>query len=181
MDVEGRRLALLLAISLCGCLVDSGAPCGAHLRLDADGACVCLEGSALSDGACVPVVDDGVDDSAGACEAGAGCACTSSRGCPEGELCDSHDSERCVAAPSGLGAPCSGAADCAGTEATFCESFSTRTCVVQGCAARAGICPGDLVCCDYAVIGTSLCVPSDLAPDGGCPAPGQLVMRTSSP
>ena len=174
-------MALLLATGMWGCLVDSDAPCGDHLQLDVAGACVCPEGSAPSGLDCVPVPAETVDEGAAACEVGAGCACTSSRGCPPGELCDRYGSQHCVAAPSGLGAPCSGAADCAGSEANFCESFSSRTCQVQGCAARAGVCPGDLLCCDYAVISTSLCIPSDAAPDGGCPAPGQLVMRSSSP
>jgi len=170
-------LALLLATCLWGCLVDSDSPCGEHLQVDADGACVCPMGSAPSGTGCVALPDEAVDEG---CELGAGCACTSSRGCPAGELCDVYGSERCVAAPSGLGATCSSAADCAGGEATFCDSFSTHACQVQGCAARAGVCPGDLLCCDYAIIGTSLCVPLDAAPDGGCPAPGQLVARSSS-
>jgi len=178
MEHRRRRVALLLAPGLWGCLVDSDAPCGDLLQQDAAGACVCPEGSAPSGGGCVPVAEEAA--SAG-CEVGAGCACTSSRDCPSGELCDRHDSERCVAAPSGLGAACGGGDDCAGTEATFCETFSTRTCQVQGCAARAGVCPGDLLCCDFAIIGTSLCVPLDAAPDGACPAPGQLVMRNPSP
>jgi hypothetical protein len=77
----------------------------------------------------------------------------------------------------GLGRACSSASDCAATEATYCEAFRTRTCQVQGCQELLGRCPGDFACCDFAILGTSLCVASDALEAGQCPAPGQLVPR----
>jgi hypothetical protein len=72
---------------------------------------------------------------------------------------------------------CAAAEDCASSEATYCELFSSRTCQIQGCAERAGVCPGDLACCAYQILGTSLCIPADRLEAGQCPAPGQLIER----
>lgn len=103
--------------------------------------------------------------------------CTSSTECAEGELCDVHDRGQCQPAPEGLGSDCSSADDCAGTEATYCELFSTRTCQIEGCKELDGVCPGDMVCCEYAVLSNSLCVTADSLMDGECPAPGTRVER----
>lgn len=103
--------------------------------------------------------------------------CTSSTECAEGELCDVHETGQCQPAPGGLGSDCSSADDCAGTEATYCELFSTRTCQIEGCKELDGVCPGDMVCCEYAVLSNSLCVTADSLMDGQCPAPGTRVER----
>lgn len=170
-------LASLLA-ALMGCLVDSGDPCGDELERAANGACVCPEGQELQAGKCMPVAVGSTENPS--CAPGEGCECESSSNCPPGELCDRHGSGRCAPAPAGLGSSCTSAADCASGEATFCETFSTRTCQVQGCKELAGVCPGDFLCCDFAVLATSLCIPPDTA-QGQCPAPGALVARGASP
>lgn len=167
-------LASLLA-TLTGCLVDSDEPCGDELQPAADGACVCPDGLRLLAGHCVE------QEAATSCAPGEGCECSSSSGCPTGELCDTFGSGRCVTAPAGLGSTCGSPADCAGGEATFCETFTTRTCQVQGCKELSGVCPGDFLCCDFAILSTSLCIPPATAPGGQCPAPGALVLRSGSP
>ena len=180
-ELEGRRLAFVLVSSLCGCLVDSDAPCGDWLREAESGACACPDGFSPVGNVCVadePAPDDG-SVPAPACAAGSACECQSSRDCPAGELCDSFGSGRCAPAPSGLGSACSSSADCASGEATFCDLYASRSCQVQGCLDRAGVCPGDYICCNYAILNSSLCIPADSSPDGGCPAPGQRVMRSA--
>ena len=176
--VGGGWLASLLA-TLTGCLVDSRDPCGDELQPAAGGACVCPEGQRLLAGECVALEEMTASTAAASCAPGAGCECDSSGGCPEGELCDVHGSGLCTRAPVGLGSPCSSAADCAASEATYCDTFATRSCQVQGCKEQGGVCPGDLVCCDFALLTLSLCVPMSAAPGGQCPAPGALVVRSS--
>ena len=178
IEVAVKRGAFLLATALCGCLVDSDSPCGDHLQVNASGACECPTGFTAVDGACVEVAEEAA--MASDCVAGAACACESSADCPDGELCDRFGSRSCSAAPVGLGQSCSGPADCAAGEASFCDVFASHSCQVQGCADRAGVCPGDYICCNYVPLSTSLCIPADTSPDGACPAPGQLVMRSSS-
>jgi hypothetical protein len=178
--------------------------CGNHARAVA-GSCVCDRGYAKEPNgtACVESTPaaDAVAADAGATDGGAPAAdpsetlpddrvvcdggpctsCESSADCAPGELCDLFGEQRCVPAPDGLGTPCSAAADCSQTSATYCELFSSRTCQIEGCKELSGVCPGDLVCCDYAILGTSLCIPSSEAPAGECPAPGSAVPRESSP
>ena len=172
-------LAGLLA-TLAGCLVDSDDPCGDELQPAEDGACVCPDGQQLLAGQCVPV-EPVASTTNPSCAPGEGCTCESSSTCPTGELCDRYGSGRCTMAPAGLGNACGSAEDCAAGEATYCETFSTRTCQVQGCKELGGVCPGDFLCCDFAILGTSLCIPPSTAPGGQCPAPGALVARGTAP
>lgn len=171
-------MASLLA-TLMGCLVDSDDPCGDRLQRAEGGACVCPEGLQLLEGQCVPLQEAG-SNTAASCALGEGCECESSSSCPTGELCDRYGSGRCAAAPAGLGSTCASAADCASGEATYCETFSSRTCQVQGCKELGGVCPGDFLCCHFAILSNSLCIPPDTA-GGQCPAPGTLVVRGAAP
>lgn len=205
-----RRAGILLVFvaSVVGCLVDPDDPCGEQFSKVSDGACACPAGSIVAGGVCSPcgehersegnqcVCEGGyeratgssecvaiTDESAqpvGSPEAGAG-GCSSSAECGAGLLCDVYGARECVAAPSGFGAACTRASDCAGTEATFCDTFASRTCQVQGCSELGGVCPGDMICCSYAILSVSLCIPSDHAPGGQCPAPGERVMRSGAP
>jgi hypothetical protein len=175
-----ERWAPLVASALCGCLVDSSAPCGDQLREAESGACACPSGYSPSGNVCIQdePAPEAPPGPVPECTSGSACECQSSRECPPGELCDSFGSGRCAEAPAGLGAACSGSADCAGGEATYCDLFASRSCQVQGCLERAGECPGDYICCNYTILSTSLCIPADTSPEGGCPTPGQLVMRS---
>lgn len=179
-ELAREPLVFILASNLGGCLVDSGAPCGDWLHEAESGACVCPAGFSPSGTVCVADQRTPSESPAAEtdCDAGSACECQSSPDCPHGELCDTFGSGRCAPAPSGLGNACSASADCAGGEATFCDLFASRTCQVQGCLELAGVCPGDYICCNYAILSTSLCIPANSAPDGACPAPGQRVMRS---
>lgn len=204
--VRSAGIWLAMVASVVGCLVDPDAPCGDRFTKVSDGACACPTGSIVVGGVCSPcaehqhsdgnqcLCDEGYEPGAGSSECvvadgsqpvvspetdGAGCA--SSAECAAGLLCDLYGSRACVAAPSGFGMPCTKPSDCAGTEATFCDTFASRTCQVQGCAELSGVCPGDMICCSYAILSTSLCIPGDHAPGGQCPAPGERVMRSEAP
>lgn len=195
--------AAVAGLFLASCLVDPDNPCGDQLVEADNGSCVCPDGQVVEEGHCVDcgtheLVEAGkcvcevgyARGSASAdcepapepedCEDGSDCAeasCESSEVCPEGMLCDVYDTGQCVAEPDGLGMSCESDDDCAGTEATYCEVFSTLTCVIQGCAENSGICPGDMACCDFAILGRSLCVGIADLTDGDCPAPGELIER----
>ncbi len=164
--------------------------CGSHEE-PRDNACVCEEGYARSDdGDCAPEAPAAEGCAGGDCDEGAsnseagatdaelgGAECSSSAECEDDELCDVYSSRACVPWPDGYGSPCSSDDDCAGTEAEYCELFSSQTCQIDGCKELNGTCPGDLACCDFAILGRSLCIPMDQLQDGACPAPGQLVER----
>jgi hypothetical protein len=173
----------------CTCLPDSVVvagqctPCDAHSHPSGQ-SCVCDRGfeQVGGRGACVAEADPPAQ-SLDASTPGADSApplsntCSASIECSAGQLCDVHGSKTCVASPDGLGISCKASADCAATEATYCDTFSTHTCQLQGCKDQAGVCAGDLTCCDYAILGTSLCVPPESLQAGECPAPGQLIPR----
>jgi hypothetical protein len=92
--------------------------------------------------------------------------CTSSDQCQGGYACDTRSATPfCRRPPVGLGQPCESAADCAGTEATWCETFMTHQCIVQGCSLADQDCFGDQQCCDFSQFGVPapVCVPA-----GGC-------------
>jgi len=199
-----RRTSVALAACLLagGCLIDPDRPCGDRIE-NAAGACVCPDQQVPSDSGCAPcgeheraaggqcVCEDGYSrSSAGArCEpvtddpgcTGSDCPaegeCESSADCPSPLLCDRYDTGACVDPPAGLGESCSSDADCAGTDATFCEVYSSLTCVVEGCKEEGGRCPGDMQCCDFAVLSRSLCVGVEALNDGACPTPGVNVER----
>ena len=161
-------------------------PCGEH-ELSSHDTCVCEEGyeRPAAGGACaLPPEAQGL-----ACESDADCTdatfdtchlddggsgyCTNV-GCASGECsggyaCDTVATPSyCARPPSGAGQACATDADCAGTEATFCESVITHVCYVEGCALDGNDCPGK-ECCDLSVptggaIKKTICV--DL---GKCP------------
>ena len=208
MGVRSAGVLLAVFASVVACLVDPDAPCGDQFSKAADGACACPAGTIVIGGACSPCAEhersegnqcvcvsgyeraaDSADCVVAQSEPAAplapsdagGAGCASSAECAAGSICDSHGSHECVTAPSGFGMACTRASDCAGTEATFCDTFASRTCQVQGCAELGGVCPGDMICCSYAILSVSLCIPSDHDPGGQCPVPGERVMRSEAP
>lgn len=112
------------------------------------------------------------DDGAGYCTSD---GCTSSADCQRGFVCEQDGGKGvCKKVPTGYGMSCESAADCAGTEATYCDSFSSKTCLVQSCS-KTSPCPGDWSCCDIALAGVVLCVEPAGLMNGMCPAGGTLV------
>ncbi len=151
-------------------------PCGEYEKGNPTDACTCMEGYARTSATspCVPAAG-------AACTTDADCTidafshcvtdgerkyCTST-GCVPGQgkcpgdfACnDRVDVPFCQAPPIGLGKSCKTPADCAGTQATYCESAMSGMCLVQGCVENPDACHGDWACCDIAILKTSLCVP----------------------
>jgi hypothetical protein len=94
--------------------------------------------------------------------------CTSDADCSGGYMCDlSATPAYCRRPPLGFGKACSTDADCAGTEATYCDSFMTKTCLVQGCTLEPDNCFSGTECCNLSAFGVAqpLCV---LLSNGGC-------------
>ncbi len=97
--------------------------------------------------------------------------CTST-GCSDGDCsggyaCDTSVSPSvCRRPPTGMGQSCSSAADCAGTDATYCDTFMTHTCIVEGCTLSPNDCFIGFDCCNLSQFGVPepICVPT-----GACP------------
>jgi len=160
--------------------------CAEH-EVASNDACVCEEGyqRPTPEAACVIVPDalglacDSDDDCADATfdtchllDDGSG-YCTNI-GCAPGECtggyaCDTVVTPSyCARPPAGTGMSCATDADCAGTEATFCETFQSHTCFVEGCALDGNDCPGK-DCCDLTgpslgMIKKTICVDSGTCP-----------------
>lgn len=175
---------------------DACVRCGENEVSAADG-CVCAEGfsrpgageaceaaSALGE-PCASDADCGErydhcalaeDAKEGYCTAS---GCSTEADCPTDFGCNTRRSPSfCERPPEGLGTPCTSADDCAGFEASYCESVSAGVCLVNDCAPNPDKCHGDWVCCDIGLLSQSLCIPPSELEDGNCPAGGQLVPRS---
>jgi hypothetical protein len=163
-----------------GCVV-----CGENEQPGASG-CECVAGfaRAMADAECEPMpsgLGDACDTDSAPCGEGpfAYCQvvsgtsgyctsvdCSDSAPCEGGYACETRaDTPFCRRPPVGLGSPCESADDCAGTEATWCDTFQTQQCIVQGCSLADQDCFGDQVCCDLSQfnVPVPLCLPA-----GGC-------------
>jgi hypothetical protein len=156
-------------------------PCGAHEEA-VSGKCQCAAGYARpsADKACEPALAG----LGAACDAARPCAeprfphcqvtdgtagyctttgCTGAADCAGGYACVSGaGGSFCKRPPVGQGKACVGNADCAGQEATFCDTLYTKQCLVEGCAPGApGACHDGWRCCDFSGFGLAktLCVP----------------------
>ena len=154
--------------------------CGDH-EVATPGGCVCEDGYSkpTADAACQETPSGlGVSCNPAApacapeyahCEPSAGggycttAGCTSSDECEGGYACNAESI--CERPPLGLGQACETPDDCAGTEATFCDSFMTHSCQVQGCSLSSDDCFSGFECCDLSAFGLPepLCVP-----EGAC-------------
>lgn len=94
-------------------------------------------------------------------------ACTTPGDCVGGYACDlGAATPYCVRPPTGLQTPCATSADCAGFEASYCETVVAHVCLVAGCVVGGDDCFVGWSCCDLTSVGiaTTLCVP-----EGQCP------------
>jgi hypothetical protein len=159
--------------------------CPEHER-EANGACQCDDGyERAADGQpCTFVVSAGlgascddatpcVDPVFNVCHSGGvgGSYCTR-RGCESMADCggDYACSARepvpfCERPPVGQAAACETNASCAGTDATFCDSFISKRCLVPDCSLTTPNCFADWECCDLSGVGLpglpkTVCVPA---------------------
>src|SRR5512145_2135965 len=70
----------------------------------------------------------------------------------------------CRKPPVGMGTACTSNDQCAGTEATFCDSVVTHACAVQGCSLSPDDCYPGYLCCDLSKYG----MPITLCSYGSC-------------
>jgi hypothetical protein len=180
----GLGLSTLVMLAT-GCIVDEDKPCGANeVRLNDNGfiGCICAPDS-------VPTADGTGCSPCGSHEEAKGGACvcvagyqrkSASTACePKSEAGDDSDAGGDTPAktgPTGENAPCSGPADCANYDATYCQMLQApNVCLVQGCETGEHSCAGGRVCCsfkDFALLASTggLCVPME-----SCIAPGKVV------
>jgi hypothetical protein len=93
--------------------------------------------------------------------------CTEADGCSGGYACDLHsDPPMCLRPPSGLGDSCTTQEDCAGKEASYCETNRAKNCLVPNCQTDEDCFIG-WECCDLTTFGLpALCVR-----EAACPLP----------
>lgn len=90
--------------------------------------------------------------------------CASSDDCAVSYACNTtSDPSFCERPPSGDGQACQSDADCAGTDATYCENHSSFVCYVEGCSLTANDCFPGKECCDltgpsFGIIKKQICV-----------------------
>ena len=162
-----------LVTDLHGCVA-----CGEHQVVKAD-ACQCEDNFELVGTVCMPTTrglactadKDCADAKYNTChmlsDGGGYCTntgCQADTDCDGGYACNaSTDPAYCERPPTGDGQPCQSDMDCQGTEATFCESFKTKVCYVQGCSLTTNDCFGGKECCDLTgpslgLFKTTICV-----------------------
>lgn len=92
-------------------------------------------------------------------------ACVDTEDCPGNAYCDlTVTPAACREPPTGQGTTCASDADCAGFEASYCETVVSRTCLVSNCSPSLNNCSDDFLCCDFASMGLpSLCVSKALS------------------
>lgn len=93
--------------------------------------------------------------------------CATQFDCGDGYGCDTTVSPSvCKQPPVGQSKSCTSPADCAGTEATYCDTFVSHSCLVQGCRLAPDNCFSGWDCCDLTQYGVPLPI---CVPQGGCP------------
>ena len=80
-------------------------------------------------------------------------ACASDSDCGDSYTCATWEPQPYCREFVGLGMSCTSAADCAGTDATFCDTYQSHTCIVAGCTVGDGACPRGTLCCDFSQYG----------------------------
>jgi hypothetical protein len=93
--------------------------------------------------------------------------CSGSADCSGGYACNTSAAPAfCQRPPVGAGKTCASDADCAGTDATYCDVFQTHACLVQGCTLSADNCFQGTKCCDLSSYGVPqpLCLALETCP-----------------
>lgn len=164
------------------------APCGPNEQATND-TCTCSEGFSRSSpsAACTPIVGSlpgqACNDATPCAEPNPFCVtdgtesyctiadCKDGSACPSNWRCRRSGAQTfCQKPPAGLLTACASSADCAGTEAAYCETTVGFVCLVNDCAREPSRCPNTSACCDFeGVFGQSLCVATSSLTQGKCP------------
>jgi hypothetical protein len=161
------------------CVYDPDALCSPGQELDDRGYCLVPVPGAACDAAkpCVgthfphcltPAAAPGT--AGGAAVAAGYCTrtgCVTSKDCPSGYACDlSSMPSVCRRPPVGQGKTCHSQGECAGGEATYCDTKYLMQCLVEGCATSPSNCSEGWTCCDLSAKGLAktLCIPLPQCP-----------------
>lgn len=167
-----RMIASLLAASgalTAACLYDADQRCGPDQEFSEDLAyCICVEGTAWTEDGCQKCGRNEVIGAAG-CECRTGYERVDGRceeapepepppepgdgGAGDGGGASEPPPEPEPEGPDGLGMSCQTDADCAGTEAEYCDLFVTFGCLVAGCSIGGDDCPTGYECQDLSGFG----------------------------
>jgi hypothetical protein len=79
--------------------------------------------------------------------------CASNNDCIDSYTCATWLAQPYCMVFDGLGKPCTTQDDCAGSDATFCDTYISHTCVVANCTLTGNECPRGLTCCDLSNYG----------------------------
>jgi len=79
--------------------------------------------------------------------------CTSDADCDAAYTCATWEAQPYCREFAGFGKSCGTSADCADTDAKYCDTFQTHTCVVNGCSLETSDCPKGTMCCDFSNYG----------------------------
>jgi hypothetical protein len=135
----------IAANDACTCDADAGyTMVGAACQLSPEG----LGAACQADADCTtaPYSTCQVDSGTGYCT---NTACATNDDCTGGYACNTTSTPTfCQQPPTGQGMSCASDADCAGTDATYCETFTAHTCFVQGCSLTTNDCFSGYSCCD---------------------------------
>jgi hypothetical protein len=148
--------------SATGCICDVG-----YSRPDANSPCTMAPTGLGAD--CDPSAPD-CESSYDHCEPSLDSGYCTTSGCAANEDCEGgyrcNSDSICERPPVGLGVPCTTPEECAGTEATFCDTLVAHACLVEGCAPGGDDCFTGYACCDLTMFGlpAPVCVP-----EGTCP------------
>lgn len=93
--------------------------------------------------------------------------CAADTDCAGGYACDTSGTPAfCRRPPVGAGIACQSSTDCAGTEATYCDTAVSHVCLVEKCTLTPNNCFIGTACCDLSSFG----VPNPVClPQGACP------------
>ena len=94
--------------------------------------------------------------------------CSGDSDCTAGYACNTASTPTfCQRPPTGQGMACTKSADCASTEATYCETFSAHTCFVE-CSADPNGCFSGYECCDLSALSGGLIKNKICVVSGSC-------------
>ena len=79
--------------------------------------------------------------------------CIADSDCGDAYTCATWEPQPYCREFGGLGKSCVSSDDCAGTDATFCDTYQSHTCIVSGCSLDASDCPRGTMCCDFSQYG----------------------------
>lgn len=178
-----KVIVSLLASSgalIAACVYDADQRCGPDQEFSEElNYCVCVKGTAWTENGCQRCGRNEVIGAAG-CECRSGYRRVGGR-CeeapepepePEGDGGSSTDVDETDSGPEGLGMSCREDADCAGTEAEYCDTLVTMGCLVVGCTLGGSDCPTGYECQDLSGFGgpAEVCVAAVCDPaNSNCP------------